>query len=517
MRGPMPILTASCTSGLPRGLPNSVSSTSATLAHMSALGLDRIPGDGLLGATLPALMRSEREVAGESGQLLFISSVANAVGYLAYVLLGHPLLSTQVLLGLLAGTCLFASLLANGFRPPRAQVVVATAGVALVAVMMVRWDERNFTLAHWAQQLTPRDEAFYFKSGSESATLVRSPNHEWITYNGHPSISVQRDGRVTAEEMISGVIPALGAPRLERALVLGLGTGITAGAASRIFETTDVVEINHAFYKMMPEIAYANLQIEDNPSARLHLADGRAFLIGRELSYDAILNSIPAPTYYSASKIYTIEFYERVRRALKPDGIFSTWLTVPDMSEEGLLTILSALHQFFPYCDLRLMSPAYYMATCSRQRLHPRRFSELSAEPILVEQLQNSLGELDLDEFFVDTRISENIFEHFTPEVPRANTDDHPVLETMLVRRYQMRRMGREIFLERQASLNVDPVRLHELGDPARLYRRAATFYHLDRNYFQRNFVPLLKRRGGMNEVLRLARQIRGPQDAEVQ
>ena len=222
-----------------------------------------------------------------------------------------------------------------------------------------------------------------FKSGAESATLVKEDDYWWVSYNGHPSIEVQSDGEVNVAETISGVIPALSAPRLEKALVLGLGTGITAGATASIFESTDVVEINNAFYDMMPQLAHANLNIGTNPAADLYLADGRSFLVGKEGLYDAIVNSIPAPTYYSASKIYTIEFYERVSEALKPDGVFCAWLSSWNMSEKGLQAILSAIHRSFEYCDLRLMTRGYYMTTCANQPVEPRGRRGRHEDPVV--------------------------------------------------------------------------------------------------------------------------------------
>ncbi|MFQ5946353.1 MAG: hypothetical protein ACE5NC_08905, partial [Anaerolineae bacterium] len=333
------------------------------LAHKFAIGSLFALGPMILfGALLPALMRSESEVARESGHLLWISSLANAAGYLAYVLVGHPLLRTDVLLTLISGVALVASLLAAGFRWSKVQGSFAVCGVVLMVLLVFQWQERNLYLAQWVDRLRPEEEVIVFKSGAESATLLRSQKYEWISYNGHPSIYVQRNGVVDIGEMISGVIPALNAARLDRALVLGLGTGITAGTASRIFTATDVVEINDAFYKMMPLLGYANLDIEQNPTATLHLSDGRAFLVGKNGTYDAIVNSIPAPTYFSASKIYTVEFYDRVAKALKPDGVFCTWLAVPNMSEKGIQTILSALRRNFRYCELRLQGRSYYMA-----------------------------------------------------------------------------------------------------------------------------------------------------------
>lgn len=466
------------------------------LIHKFAMGaLFALPPMILFGATLPALMRSEQEVAGESGHLLWVSSTANAAGYLLYVLVGHPLLETHVLLTAIAGLALFGSLLAAGFRYSTRQWIVAAAGCGALLLLLATWNERNFYLAQWVNVLDGREVVTFYKSGAESATLIAEEDgeDEWVTYNGHPSIFAMRDGIVTVSETISGVIPALAAPSLERALVLGLGTGITGGASARVFDHTDIVEINDAFYEMMPRLAHANLDVGENPAASLHLADGRAFLVGKNGVYDAILNSIPAPTYYSASKIYTVEFYRRVAQALKPGGVFCSWLASENMSEAGLETVLSAMHQTFEYCDLRIIGRGYYMATCSAEPIRPRRFRDLPVQLNLVDQLQLGLDQFDLNEYFEDIRISDNIFEHYTPRVERENTDDQPVLEFLVVRGYQLEEMGDDPFLVRRQELNVDPVRLSEVADPERFLRRALTFYDMGADQFRASFLPLIK------------------------
>jgi len=471
-----------------------------------------------LGALIPALMRTEKEVAGESGQLLWVSSLANAVGYLVYVVIGHPLLSSGTLLGLIAGTMLLASLLSSGLRWSKIQWALAGCSVVLVIFLISGWNDRNFYLAHWASQLRNEDDVKLFRSGAESATLVHTDriffrsrvgiaeqiriSHEeknvwqdiWISYNGHPSISIQHNGVVNFAEIAVGVIPAFSAPRLERALVIGLGTGITAGATCRIFKATDVVEINKAFCEMMPYLKYANFDIEHNPSAILHISDGRAFLVGKDGTYDAIISTVSAPTYFSASKIYTLNFYKRVRESLKPDGVFCTWISVADMSRDGMMTILSALRHNFLYCELRLLRGQYYVLTSSNQPIRPKRqFSELPPDRHhLSRQLQQGLYGIDLDEFFTDTVLSENIFDHFTPEVPHENTDDHPVLEFMAARSEDLGKSGADPFSENPPLLNINPLRGPDVKEAARFARKAAIFWRHRSRFFEMYFQPIL-------------------------
>jgi predicted membrane-bound spermidine synthase len=446
------------------------------------------------GATIPAMMLGEEEVAGESGRLLGISCAANAAGYVAYVVVLHEAFPLPVLLAGMAAAALLAGTMAAGFRlsPGGRNAALLAAGLALLVVL--RWDDRYFYAAG-RRNLGPDDTVKVSKSGPDDATIVRTPDSSsWIVYNGHAEIRIEEEGRIEASEMMSGVIPALAAPRLERALVLGHGAGITAGTTARIFERTDIVEINNAFLKLIPELRAANLDVDRNPGATIHLADGRSFLVGREGEYDAIVNSIPAPDYFSASKVYTVEFYERVARALKPDGIFCTWLAVPNMSMEGVKTILSALRRQFEHADLRLVSHNYYMATCSRQPIRVRRWSELPAKAPLPETLAASVAPFEPGALLEDLRVTADLFAAYFPEVERQNTDDLPVLEFMVARLSEVDNLRGDLFFDGRAGLGIDAVRARELADPRAFARRARAFERYGPDYFNGDFLPLLAR-----------------------
>ncbi len=63
------------------------------------------------GATIPALITTEDNVARESGQLLFVSSLANAAGYLLMVFVLHEHLDYRPILLLVAAVSTLALLL----------------------------------------------------------------------------------------------------------------------------------------------------------------------------------------------------------------------------------------------------------------------------------------------------------------------------------------------------------------------------------------------------------------------
>lgn len=455
----------------------------------------------LFGATLPALMRQERAVAEESGRLLWLAGVANAAGYLAYLTLLAPRLTGGALLALVAGLSLVAAWVAAGGRPGRAARWGTGAGVVAAALVAAAWDDADWHLATRRDLVGSAARVEIFRWGGESATLVTEPPVRWISYNGHPSIRVDSAGVVNAAEVLSGVIPAVTAPALDRALVLGLGTGITAGAAARSFDTVDVAELNGAFLEMAPHLASASLGILDNPRARIHVADARTFLAGRDGAYDAIVNSIPAPTYYAAGKVYTVDFYRAVLAALRPGGVFTTWLSAAEMSAEGYDVVLGALAEVFRHCAPYLLREDYHMVSCSAAPVGARPLGEATSDAVLLGALREGLGGADPEEHLEDVRLADDLFARRRPPSAPRNTDDRPVLEYLVLGPREPAALPP--FERDPEAWGVDPGRPREGDTPERTARRARTWARLHPAWFGRYFRPLLEADPALAEAWR--------------
>ena len=462
----------------------------ARLIAASALGLLPLM---CFGATVPALLGREGAVAEESGALLWLAGIGNAVGYLAFIGVLHPLLPMGGLIGLLTVVCWGAAALAEGGRDEgrgrergrdggRSRARIASAVAVAAAVLLAgSWDEGAFQLGRYAES-SRGSEVRVFRWWGESATLVRSPGEDWVSYNGHPSIHARRNGVVNLAELVSGVVPSLVAPRTGRAAVLGLGTGLTAGAAARAFAQVDVVEINGAFVALAADLKDANLDVLGRDNVRLTIGDGRTFLSAREGEYDAIVNSIPAPTYYAASKIYTLEFYRAVRRALAEDGVFVTWLAPNDMTARGLDTVLRTLSEVFATCDLWLLRRGYYMTACSAGQL------ALSARPVDVEHfdadltrvMEQALGAIRVDEHFDAVRLSSDLFGKLVSDwgaSARVNTDDRPVLEFLVTSGDEGARY--DPIVSNPTRYGIEPWAMDKLG-LERIAARAASIGRMD-------------------------------------
>ncbi|ANM28908.1 hypothetical protein ABI59_03740 [Acidobacteria bacterium Mor1] len=442
-----------------------------------------------LGATIPALMGHEENVARRAGHLLLLSGVGNVVGMLGFMFLVHPNVpifsSVLVIWLILAGSLLVRSGLR--FKPAVATLLLLS---ALTLPFASGHPEDRIYLVH--SQDVPEDaQIVHYKSTADNVTHVFGSNQTFISYNGHPSIYVSERQRVNRAEIVSGLIPALVAPRREKALVLGLGSGITGGAAATVFDRTEIVEINAAFFPLLSEIEFANFGVENNPRATLIHDDARSYLANTREKYDVIINSIPSPTYFAAGKIYTLEFFQMVKNALEPDGVYSTWFAPLDMSKDGLYTFLATLHQQFEHCNLAVLRLGYYFASCSDNPLQARPF-EMPAP--VRKALAGGVGSVSLEAYFDTIFISDDIFARLDLEGYQLNRDRFPIMEFQIMRfdrtANELQRSTADPVLLDPGSLNIEFI---PPSDTERFLDQAAVFAQVHLGLYQRFFEPQIQ------------------------
>lgn len=451
-----------------------------------------------LGATIPSLLLREGDVARRSGTLLLISGIGNALGLVGFIVVFHPLLPVFAIP--VAICVLLASALAFQREEVfRVRYLFPLGVTAFLLPIVYVQPETAFYLVH--DTIPPRAEVVHYKYASDNVSYVWTPRQSWIKFNGMPSIFITGQpqepasvGHVNRGEIVSGVVPALFAPERESALVLGLGSGMTAGAAALMFDRMDVVEINAAFFPLVDSIKDVNFDVLHNPAANIIHDDARSYLASTDLRYDAIINSVPSPTYFAAGKIYTGDFFDLVKGSLRPGGIYSTWFTPGDMSTEGVHTLFATLADRFEVCNLAVLRKGYYFVTCADRPLERKGGIEFP-EPI-EESLANVRG-VTLDEYFGSIVVSDDVFEHLDFEGVPLNTDDFPILEFQIMRLGRLE-LSRDPIVTDPARFNV---RTESGGDDEAFLNRAIVLAQIHAPLFKRAYGKYLLSRPELAEA----------------
>ena len=140
----------------------------------------------------------------------------------------------------------------------------------------------------------------------------------------------------------------------KRVFILGLGTGITAGAAlSHPIEKLSVAEL-------VPEVIMASQEfftpfvnnLFSDERARVIFDDGRNYMLHRKETYDVIISDLFHPWTPGTAYLYTKEHFELIRKHLGEEGLFAQWLPLYQLSEKEFSIIAKTFLEVFPESTL---------------------------------------------------------------------------------------------------------------------------------------------------------------------
>jgi spermidine synthase len=147
-----------------------------------------------------------------------------------------------------------------------------------------------------------------------------------------------------------GHLPMVLHPHPERALVIGLGGGATAGAVSRHSSQVDVVELSGGVRRAAELLAHANYNVLAQPHVRFRVDDGRNYLLTTTERYDVITADIIQPVHAGAGLLYSAEYFKLARNVLKDDGLMLQW--VGHRPETQYRLMVRAFIAAFPHTTL---------------------------------------------------------------------------------------------------------------------------------------------------------------------
>ncbi|MGO4578346.1 spermidine synthase, partial [Cupriavidus sp. 2TAF22] len=137
------------------------------------------------------------------------------------------------------------------------------------------------------------------------------------------------------------------------ALVIGLGTGITAGAmlAYPGLEQRVVAELLPAVARAVPQFA-GNYGVSADARVQIRLRDGRRELLQSQQRYDLITLEPPPPSAAGVVNLYSTDFYRLAAARLQPAGLVAQWLPLPTQNDEDTRALVRSFLDAFPYATL---------------------------------------------------------------------------------------------------------------------------------------------------------------------
>jgi spermidine synthase len=328
-----------------------------------------VPVGILLSRIFPRLLAvgvsRERECRGV-GFLLSINTFGCLVGLFLGNFVLIPLLGSEIALkGLAVVLGLIAWIVYR--RTPRkgretAQPVSRFALVlpmlALVALVVPSWPPSLL--------LSNRSTWFRLKSEGEYKPLLylgedAESGFVTVSRRSDDTIELRTNGKFQGNnttEMSAqfsfGYLPALAAPKNEKAFVIGCGTGVTVRAlADSGFQHIRLAELSKPIlYSAKTFFHDANGGVLEDPRVTVIHDDGRnALALSRE-RYDVISVELTSIWFAGAANLYSTDFYSIVHQKLAPGGIFQQWVQFHHMRLPDLWILLNTVSSRFKHVAL---------------------------------------------------------------------------------------------------------------------------------------------------------------------
>jgi spermidine synthase len=299
---------------------------------------------------------SHAAVAERIGLFYSLNVGGSILGSLAAGFLLLPYLGSRASLLLMAAVTVGSGLmLLTVSELRRTHRLIAGAGACVVFAAMALGAHDPFD--QFIAQRYPNQQVLWKEEGVEATVLIHeAPNGERsLSLNGNHQASTG-PGMVGTHRSI-GHLPMVLHPAAREALVIGLGGGATAGAVS-IHDGVhvDVVELAAAVAQGASFLDSVNSGVLSRPNVRLHIDDGRNYMLLTKQKYDVITADVILPIYAGSGNLYSREYFTLMRNALKPGGLVLQWVAGTDAEYKAIArTFLSVFPETTVWRDGTLL------------------------------------------------------------------------------------------------------------------------------------------------------------------
>ena len=452
------------------------------LVRLLVCSVAMVPTALWIGAGFPVAMeclgrafpQAKIRMMGRGAALNTLGNIAGAVvaGFLLLPALGslttlHAVAGVSLVLGLLPLPLVKAA----GERAAMAAGV--TLAAALVVVQPMSFDLTElasganvyFRSQHYGKVI---DHAESLDGGLTTVAESRDPGgHRVFTLLTNGKFQGDDSGkREMAAQVAFAAVPLLHVTKRARAMVIGLGTGVsTRVAVAADFARTDVVELSGDVVRMAQKyFSHVNGDVLEDDSVRVYVTDGRNFLLLSEAKYDLISMEISSIWFAGAASLYNREFYQLARARLGPGGVLQQWLQLHHISTVDVVSILATARSEFRHVWLYFVATQGIIVACndncspSRETLTSfHRAPELGK---LLGQVDGSSAELLQSRLLDPQAVDELLAAHGGVDTSYlVSTDDNLLLEYSTprgnVRSYQSSLSENLMFLQKYQPASV--------------------------------------------------------------
>lgn len=293
-----------------------------------------------MGTVFPFLMklaeRGDAAAGWKLGRLLAINTAGAIAGAFLCGFVMLPAWGMWATLQILTATYLAVGiLLPMGWG--KFGIIVRLTGVGFLILAFTALNPRGLPVAGGLLENNDGKVLQAWEESDGTVTVIERPNsHRVIKVNGGYGLG---STEAYLEQTYQARIPLHLFPETESICFIGLGTGISAGAAldetfpnvRRVLSCELIPAVVEASKKWIPAEMTGGLFTD--PRSTILIEDGRHFLQASEEKFDMINADLFLPYQRGAGSLYSLDHFRVVASRLNEGGVFVQWLPLYQLTE----------------------------------------------------------------------------------------------------------------------------------------------------------------------------------------
>jgi spermidine synthase len=326
-----------------------------------------LPGAILWGASFPLALAAVAAPGQDPGRLVGGVYAANTVGAIVgsvlsgivlVVYLGsHTAQQVLIVMSALSALMVLAPVAAGDSSRGRLEwgpmflLIVATAGAGLLVRSVPELPKLLIAYGRYSATWEGLTNIIYAEEGLNASVAVSETSNGVRNYHNAGKVQASSEPQDMRLQRMLGHLTHLIPKAPTNALVIGCGAGVTAGAVSigpRVKSMT-IAEIERLVPASVSKyFGDHNYNVVDNPKVKIHIDDARHFLLTTDQKFDAITSDPLDPWVKGAATLYTVEFFEIVKKHLNPGGVVTLFVQLYESNTAAVKSEIGTFFKAFP-------------------------------------------------------------------------------------------------------------------------------------------------------------------------
>jgi spermidine synthase len=333
-----------------------------------------LPGSILWGASFPLALAAAAGPKQDPGQLVGEVYAANTVGAIIgsvvsglvlVVWLGsHTAQQVLIFLSAVSALILLAPVVAGDSTRSKLQwgpvgaVVLAIAGAGLLVRSVPELPKILVAYGRYSATWVGLSNIIYAAEGLNASVAVSETAGGVRNYHNAGKVQASSEPQDMRLQRMLGHLTHLIPKTPTNALVIGCGAGVTAGAVSigprvksmTIAEIEPLVPKSVARYFWQHNYAVVGDETgaPPQPKVKIHIDDARHFLLTTDQKFDAITSDPLDPWVKGAATLYTVEFFDIVKKHLNPGGVVTLFVQLYESNTAAVKSEIGTFFKAFP-------------------------------------------------------------------------------------------------------------------------------------------------------------------------